>query len=61
MNILMIGNGFDLEHDLPTQYVDFLKFVEKFSFTYRWVKNMPIELCTIDDEYLKLIYIKTKT
>lgn len=56
MNILMIGNGFDLEHDLPTQYVDFLKFVEKFSFTYRWVKNMPIELCTIDDEYLKLIF-----
>ncbi len=56
MNILMIGNGFDLEHDLPTQYVDFLKFVEKFGFTYRWVKNMPIELCTIDDEYLKLIF-----
>lgn len=56
MNILMLGNGFDLEHDLPTQYVDFLKFVETFDFTYRWVKNMPKELCTIDDEYLKLIF-----
>lgn len=28
MNILMIGNGFDLAHGLPTQYKDFLKFVE---------------------------------
>lgn len=56
MNILMIGNGFDLEHDLPTQYVDFLKFVEKFGLIYCWAKNTPKELCTIDDEYLKLIF-----
>lgn len=28
MNILVIGNGFDLAHDLPTTYQDFLKFVE---------------------------------
>ena len=26
MNILIIGNGFDLAHGLPTSYVDFLKF-----------------------------------
>lgn len=25
MNILVIGNGFDLAHDLPTRYSDFLK------------------------------------
>lgn len=56
MNILMIGNGFDLEHDLPTQYADFLKFVEKFEFIYCRVKDIPKELCTIDDEYLKLIF-----
>ena len=30
MNILIIGNGFDLAHDLPTKYTDFLKFVECF-------------------------------
>ena len=24
MNILIIGNGFDIEHDLPTHYIDFL-------------------------------------
>ena len=28
MNILVIGNGFDLAHELPTTYQDFLKFVE---------------------------------
>lgn len=28
MNILIIGNGFDLAHGLPTKYTDFLKFVE---------------------------------
>ena len=27
MNILVIGNGFDLAHGLPTKYTDFLKFV----------------------------------
>ncbi len=27
MNILLIGNGFDLAHDLPTKYTDFLDFV----------------------------------
>ena len=27
MNILIIGNGFDLAHGLPTSYRDFLKFV----------------------------------
>ncbi|NRT90895.1 bacteriophage abortive infection AbiH family protein [Clostridium beijerinckii] len=27
MNILVIGNGFDLEHGLPTMYKDFLKYI----------------------------------
>lgn len=26
MNILVIGNGFDLAHGLPTRYGDFLEF-----------------------------------
>lgn len=30
MNILIIGNGFDLAHGLPTTYKDFLKFTDKF-------------------------------
>lgn len=28
MNILVVGNGFDLAHDLPTTYEDFLCFLE---------------------------------
>lgn len=31
MNILIIGNGFDLAHDLPTTYKDFLKFIDAFN------------------------------
>lgn len=30
MNILVIGNGFDLAHGLPTKYGDFLNFVKAF-------------------------------
>lgn len=30
MNILIIGNGFDLEHGLPTKYYDFLNFIKTF-------------------------------
>lgn len=30
MNILVIGNGFDLAHGLPTKYKEFLDFVESF-------------------------------
>lgn len=28
MNILVIGNGFDLAHGLPTKYSDFLEFLK---------------------------------
>ena len=30
MNIIIIGNGFDLAHGLPTKYNDFLKFIQAF-------------------------------
>ena len=30
MNILVIGNGFDIAHGLPTQYPSFLKYIEAF-------------------------------
>ena len=28
MNIIVIGNGFDIAHNLPTKYTDFLEFVK---------------------------------
>lgn len=27
--VLVIGNGFDIYHHLPTRYIDFLKVVER--------------------------------
>lgn len=35
MNILMIGNGFDLAHGLPTKYKDFLNFVQVYEECYQ--------------------------
>ena len=32
MNILVIGNGFDLAHGLPTTYKDFLKYTREFKY-----------------------------
>lgn len=34
MDILLIGNGFDLEHGLPTKYSDFLTFCQKIKPIY---------------------------
>lgn len=34
MNILVIGNGFDLAHGLPTTYRDFIKYVNCFNKHY---------------------------
>lgn len=40
MNILIIGNGFDLAHKLPTKYSDFLNEIQKDSkFQYFLQKN----------------------
>lgn len=36
MNILVIGNGFDLAHNLPTSYSDFLKFLRCIKLTSSW-------------------------
>lgn len=36
MNILVIGNGFDLAHEMPTRYSDFLDFM-----TLYIIKNYP--------------------
>ncbi len=43
MNILVIGNGFDLAHGLPTRYTDFLDFVNKFIEIYEKVNKQEID------------------
>ncbi len=46
MNILVIGNGFDLAHGLQTTYKDFLKFASFFTYNSR----NPNELNSYDNE-----------
>lgn len=41
MNILLVGNGFDLAHGLPTKYRDFLNFVH--------VMNQVLQVKKVDD------------
>ena len=37
MNLLVIGNGFDLAHGLPTRYSDFLDFMAlSINKVYDW-------------------------
>lgn len=39
MNILIIGNGFDLAHKLPTKYSDFLNEVQKDSKFQKYLQK----------------------
>ncbi|MGO5444771.1 AbiH family protein [Faecalimonas sp. LCP19S3_D12] len=43
MNILLIGNGFDLEHNLPTSYKDFLEFCERARRIYTLHENTSVD------------------
>lgn len=64
MNMLIIGNGFDLAHGLPTQYKDFLKFVNVVNAifnkeSYEEIVTKETEKITDEDELKKEIE-KTK-
>ena len=48
MNILIIGNGFDLAHNLPTKYEHFLKFI----ITYKDL-NSESTISLTDDSLTK--------
>lgn len=70
MNILIIGNGFDLEHGLPTKYTDFLKFIKQVEILNRNYNSKSfsyigkfIDDCKIDNsikEYLRTKFIDKK-
>ena len=51
MKILMIGNGFDLEHYLPTKYTQFLEFVKKYRYAYLSANSVHKRLYDINDTY----------
>lgn len=40
MNILVLGNGFDLAHGLPTSYRDFLAFCKKVKTLYEYSESI---------------------
>lgn len=42
MEILIIGNGFDLEHDLPTSYGSFLEFCNRFYYLEKYSKTLVV-------------------
>ncbi len=48
MNILVIGNGFDLAHGLPTKYIDFLNFCKSVRIIYTWTVRNEIDEYLID-------------
>lgn len=50
MKILLIGNGFDIEHKLPTSYIDFLKFCERIRKLYTYNESETAH--TYKTEYL---------
>lgn len=41
MNILLIGNGFDLAHGLPTTYKDFMKFLKAVRLPVDFPNDLP--------------------
>ncbi len=58
MNILVLGNGFDLAHGLPTKYTDFLKFIENIK-RIDISKEKMIDLTDMDLQFKDMIIEKT--
>lgn len=55
MQILILGNGFDIEHKLPTQYKDFLRFAKEYLDLYK-TEKLDLELKKVDDEARREFY-----
>ena len=55
MDILLIGNGFDLEHGLPTKYSDFLEFCNRVKPIYTF-HSFTFHSFTVLDEYSEKQY-----
>ena len=55
MNILVIGNGFDLAHGLPTKYTHFLEFVKVIKQALRKGKLAGVDWGNTDAEVKNLL------
>lgn len=62
MNILILGNGFDLAHGLPTKYTDFLDYVieKKKLLDKEKLDIAPLILENVWIDYFILLYKKRK-
>lgn len=49
--VLIIGNGFDLAHGLPTSYADFLEFAERFQAIY--IREETVTLEEVRKDYIE--------
>lgn len=60
MNILILGNGFDLAHGLPTAYKDFLNYCqnnkkyEKFCLSNIWMKHFITRQSELGDNWIDI-------
>ena len=52
MDILIIGNGFDLAHGLPTKYTDFLKFIGVIQQVIAIKNKNGLNNITLNDDVL---------
>ncbi|WP_366941017.1 AbiH family protein [uncultured Chitinophaga sp.] len=53
--IVLIGNGFDLAHGMPTRYNDFLLWYIKFAFNYASTNtfNSKLFLVSLSTDVIK--------
>lgn len=63
MSTLIIGNGFDLEHGLPTKYIDFINFMNNIYLSrdyqaFKGQKESDLKQTVSSDEYA---YLNDKT
>lgn len=56
MKTLVLGNGFDIDHELPTKYKDFLRFVEEIKLVQNLMNNADEKSYQLDVELNKYVY-----
>jgi hypothetical protein len=50
MDLLIIGNGFDLAHGLPTRYTDFLRYCREYN------EGTPISVSNeLNEEFISFV------
>lgn len=53
MNLFIIGNGFDLAHDLPTQYINFREYLDEQDWSFLMMLEETYGFCSDSNiEYL---------